>query len=94
QEGLTRLLGIAHLIPWVLLLAYIGLRLSGDYSGSRITYQEDASLISPDAILLFGFVAVCLAFDVYDFARWMRGDRTRIGSGRLGTGIPSTPRGN
>lgn len=79
QRGLTRLLGIAHLIPWIPLLAYIGLRLSGDYAGSRITYQEDASLFSY-AIVLFGFVAVCLAFDVYDFARWMRGDRARIGS--------------
>lgn len=79
QRGLTRLLGIAHLIPWVPLLAYIGLRFSGDFAGAQITYQDNAGLFTY-AIVLFAFVAVCLAFDVYDLARWVRGDRARIGS--------------
>lgn len=79
QRGLTRLLGIAHLIPWMPLLAYVGLRISGDCAGRQITYQHNAGLFSY-AIVLFAFVAVCLAFDVYDFARWVRGDSARIGS--------------
>ncbi len=79
QRGLTRLLGIAHLIPWIPLLAYVGLRISGDFAGRQITYQDNAGLFTY-AIVLFGFVAVCLAFDVYDLTRWVRGDRARIGS--------------
>ena len=79
QRGVTRLLGIAHLIPWMPLLAYVGLRMSGDFAGRQITYQDNAGLFSY-AIVLFAFVAVCLAFDVYDLARWVRGDRARIGS--------------
>ncbi len=79
QRGLTRLLGIAHLIPWAPLLAYVALRLSGDLAGEQITYQGHAGLFIY-AIVLLGFVAVCLAFDVYDLACWIRGDRARIGS--------------
>lgn len=79
QRGLTRLLGIAHLIPWIPLLAYVGLRISGDYAGRQITYQDSAGLFTY-AIVLFAIVAVCLAFDAYDLARWLRGDRARIGS--------------
>lgn len=81
QRGLTRLLGIAHLIPWVPLLAYVALRLSGDLAGAQITYQDNAGLFTY-ALVLLGFVAVCLAFDAYDLARWARGDRARIGSPR------------
>ena len=79
QRGVTRLLGIAHLIPWMPLLAYVGLRISGDVAGRQIAYQDNAGLFSY-AIVLFACVAVCLAFDVYDLARWVRGDRARIGS--------------
>src|SRR5574340_59947 len=33
QRGLTRLLGIAHLVPWVPLMIYIVLRLTSDVAG-------------------------------------------------------------
>jgi hypothetical protein len=79
QRGLTRLLGIAHLIPWVPLLAYLFARVAGDVAGPQITYSTDPSLFLY-ILILSAFVAVCLAFDAYDLARWVRGDTARLGS--------------
>lgn len=80
QRGLTRFLGIAHLIPWLPLLAYLFLRLTSDLAGPRITYGADPNLVLY-TLILSAFIAVCLAFDAYDLARWMRGDTARLGSG-------------
>jgi len=79
QRGLTRLLGIAHLIPWLPLLGYLVLRLTGDLAGAQITPQSASGLFAYSVVLTLS-VAVCLALDVYDLLRWMRGDRARIGS--------------
>ncbi len=79
QRGMTRLLGIGHLIPWIPLLIYLLLRLMGDAAGSQITAGTDGWLFTY-TIALTGFVALCLAFDVYDIIRWLGGVRRRLGS--------------
>jgi len=79
QRGLTRLLGVAHLIPWVPLITYITLRLSGGAAGPQLTFREDSSLFVY-AIVLVTFLAICLAFDLVDLVRWIKGDKARLGS--------------
>ena len=79
QRGLTKLLGVAHLIPWIPLAGYVWVRLSGQALGPQLTYESDGGLFVY-AIILLAFVAICLAFDVFDLARWLMGDRARIGS--------------
>ena len=79
QRGLTRLLGIAHLVPWLPLLAYLALRLSSEVAGPQITMSDNPTLFGY-ACLLSTVIAICLAFDVYDVARWISGARGRLGS--------------
>lgn len=79
QRGLTRLLGLGHLIPWAPLLVYLVLRLSSDAAGSRIAPAADPGLFAY-VLLLAGVVSVCLAFDLYDVLRWVRGERYVMGS--------------
>lgn len=79
QRGLTRLLGLAHLIPWLPLLAYTSLRLSGDAAGPRITPGGDPALFAW-ALVLGAATAVCLAFDAFDVVRWIRGERFVLGT--------------
>ena len=79
QRGLTRLLSIAHLIPWLPLMAYLVLRLTSDMAGVQTTPESDSGLFAYTVVLTLS-VAVCLAFDFYDLVRWLRGDRARIGS--------------
>lgn len=38
QRGLTRLLGMAHLVPWVPLLVYLAARLTSNIAGPQITF--------------------------------------------------------
>ena len=71
QRGLTRILGVAHLIPWVPLLVYLVFEL-----GSTTANIQHLGF----AIILFLVVALCLIFDVYDLLRWYKGDRFRYGS--------------
>lgn len=67
QGGLTRALGLAHLVPWTPLLIWLlwhqGWALSADYLG----------------VLSLG-IAICLAFDLYDLWRWIYGERYVLGS--------------
>lgn len=79
QRGLTRLLGVAHLVPWVPLFAYIVARLSGGTAGPQLTLSEDSNLFIY-AIVLLTFLAICLTFDLIDWVRWIKGDKARIGS--------------
>lgn len=79
QRGLTRILGIAHLIPWIPLQMYLAARLSSDRAGPRLTIDGDPALFAY-SLLLGATVAVCLAFDVSDMVRWIRGERYVIGS--------------
>lgn len=75
QRGLTRLLGLAHLIPWLLLVGILGARLliveAGD--GSPPTEMRDYFLA------LVVVVAFCLVLDAFDCWRWFRGERFRMG---------------
>lgn len=79
QRGLTRLLGIAHIVPWTPLVVYLGVRLGADAWGPRITLGNDPALFGYVVVLLATLV-VCLAFDFYDLARWLRGERFAMGS--------------
>lgn len=68
--GMTRHMGIAHLVPWLPLLAWQASNLaSGAWSGPAAAH----------AALLAAFVAICLALDVWDLWRWLNGDRGVLG---------------
>ncbi len=61
--GLRRILGLAHLIPWVPLLIWLTIH------GGNHLY----------VVTLIILLAVCLAFDVFDVWRFWRGDRNTFG---------------
>lgn len=79
QGGLTRLLGLAHLIPWTPLAVYLALRLTGDAVGPRVGLETHGNLYWWVLVLL-ATLAVCLVFDVYDVVRWIRGERFVLGT--------------
>jgi len=79
QRGLTGLLGLAHLIPWLPLMAYLVARLAGLAAGPRIT-PGDAPALFAYVLTLLAMVGACLLFDVYDVVRWFRGEQYRIGA--------------
>ncbi len=79
QGGLTRLLGIAHLIPWLPLVAYLIVRLSTSAFGPQIAAATDPTLFAYVAVLLAS-VGVCLGFDLWDTGRWLAGERFILGS--------------
>jgi hypothetical protein len=79
QRGLTRLLGIAHLVPWLPLVAYLLARVTTSAAGERITASSDPTLFGYVVVLL-ATVGVCLALDVLDVARWLWGERYVLGS--------------
>ena len=79
QRGLTRLLGIAHLLPWLPLLGYLIVRLSSDQFGPQIVPGTPGYLYEY-TLALISVTTICLAFDVYDLVRWIKGDRARIGA--------------
>jgi hypothetical protein len=75
QRGLTRLLGLAHLIPWVpLLVVMIG---QGFAAGGAEAAASGAYLYS---MIVLGCVVVCLLLDAADVWRWHKGERYRLGS--------------
>lgn len=78
QRGLTRLLGLAHLIPWTPLLVCLLARLYSDLFG-QMRHTEPGPLFLYMLVLTF-VVDVCLAFDAFDVWRWSRGERFRLGS--------------
>jgi len=66
EGGLTRAMGLAHLVPWVPMLVWLTIWIgSSDVHGTALGY----------AARLASMTAVCLAFDVYDLWRWVRGER-------------------
>jgi hypothetical protein len=78
QRGLSRALGTAHLMPWVPLVLYLVFRLTGAGKGPAIHWNEEPLLWSY-SLLLLTTVVICLAFDLYDWARWVRGDKALMG---------------
>jgi hypothetical protein len=79
QRGLTRLLGVGHLIPWSPLLVYLGVRLSSSVAGPQITRGANPTLFAYAWVLLV-MVGVCLALDLRDVIRYVRGERYIMGS--------------
>ncbi len=69
EGGLARSMGLAHLVPWVPMLVWLAIwNSNSDLHGLTLGY----------ATLLAAMTAICLAFDVYDVWRWVRGDRAII----------------
>ena len=79
QRGLTRLLGLAHLVPWLPLVGYLFGRLTTDAMGPRLMFGDDPVFFFY-VVTLLCFVIVCLVFDVYDLFKWATGNRSRLGS--------------
>lgn len=80
QRGLSRLLGLAHIVPWTPLVAYLFTRVGIDSSfGPKVTFSEYPALYVYLMLLLLS-VLICLAFDYYDVARWLKGEKYLIGS--------------
>jgi len=79
QRGLTRLLGLAHLVPWTPLVVYLVLRLTGDALGPQLRLDTHGNLYLWVLVLLAA-VTVCLALDIYELLRWLRGERFVLGS--------------
>jgi hypothetical protein len=79
QRGLTKLLGIAHVIPWVPLLVYIVARLSSELAGPVVTFAAEPFLASYLYLLLASLV-VCLSLDLWDLVRYLRGERYVLGA--------------
>jgi hypothetical protein len=90
QRGLTRLLGIAHLIPWLPFVAYLFLSLTSDTAGPMISWDAEPTLHSYLVYLLVATV-ICLVLDVYDTWRWWRGERFRFGARSPATARASIP---
>jgi hypothetical protein len=82
QRGLTRFLGVAHLVPWLPLLLVL------------LTHIRELPVYYVVAAVV---IAICLAFDVYDLVRWFAGERFRLGAeaaARAGASILApVPRG-
>lgn len=79
QRGLTRLLAVAHLIPWTPLWVYLVLRLTTDVAGPRVAAAQEPALFGYLVAMVVA-LGVCLAFDVIDTIRWIRGERYVMGS--------------
>jgi len=78
QRGLSRALGTAHLIPWVPLVLYLVFRLTGVGVDPVIRWSQDPT-IWIYTVLLLATVVICLLFDLYDWLRWVRGDKAVMG---------------
>ena len=79
MNGLNRLVGVGHLIPWVPLLVYLDLRLVSDLAGPRIDPAAQPALFAWAVLLGLG-LTVCLGFDAWDAVRWWRGERYVLGT--------------
>jgi hypothetical protein len=72
QRGLTRLLGLGHLVPWSPLMVYLLMQVLAPASATAMPL----SLLG----LTLATVGLCLALDAYDVWRWFSGERFRLGS--------------
>lgn len=79
QRGLTRLLGLAHIIPWLPLLIYLSFRVFSDRLGQQISYASDPAFHVYLLIMLLT-LTICLVLDIFDVIRWFRGERYVLGS--------------
>jgi hypothetical protein len=70
QRGLTRLLGLGHLVPGIPLIIYLVMQLSK---------LSDPLLIGYIWLVLLTF-GMCLILDILDVIRWFLGERYVMGS--------------
>jgi len=73
EGGLTRAMGIAHLVPWTPMLVWLTI---------WIANSETLGIARGYAVLLATMMVICLAFDVYDLLRWVRGERAVLSASR------------
>lgn len=67
EGGLTRLMGVGHLIPWIPLLGWLGYWLmDADHTMEAVAYVA----------FLTALISICLVLDIYDLLRWVRGERS------------------
>lgn len=70
RGGMTRDMGVGHLIPWLPLLAWLTVEV-------RQSEMGDTGMVY---ILVLALVTTaCLLMDVYDLARWLWGERQVLG---------------
>ncbi len=94
QRGLSRLLGVAHLVPWVPLLIYLVLRLTSNVAGPTVSFTV-VPFLAGYLYLLLACLVVCLSLDAWDVVRYVRGERYVLGSPdavRAGASRPSPER--
>jgi hypothetical protein len=72
QGGLTRHMGIAHLVVWVPLLIWLA-------TGPVATGPVGQGYVA----VFIAMVTLCLLLDLYDLARWVGGDRAIIGAAAI-----------
>ena len=72
QRGLTRLLGVAHLIPWLPLSVYLAFII---WNNLAATAHQLGYVVT-----LLATILVCLLLDIFDVMRWLQGDRFCFGS--------------
>ena len=68
QVGMTRILGIVHVVFWTPLAIYLWSR--------REHWRARETLAGKWIVLLFATILVSLAFDYVDVVRYLLGDRT------------------
>ncbi len=74
--GLTRAMGLAHLVPWLPMLVWLTIWIcSSEAHGLALGY----------AALLACMTTICLAFDIYDLWRWARGEREILSASTTAT---------
>ena len=74
EGGLSRLMGLGHLLPWAPMVVWL------------VMWLWQTGLTSPDAVygvVLAVTTMICLGFDIYDVRRWLRGDRAILGSEQI-----------
>ena len=78
-RGLSRLLGVGHIVPWVPLLFYLLGRLVSNQFGPKITISNDLSLYVYTLVTISA-LSLCLMWHFWDVFRWIKGERYTIGS--------------
>jgi hypothetical protein len=78
HRGLTRLSGLIHL-PWVPFAGFLGLRLFSDTLGPRLSIEDGAAYYTW-LQAVFWSTSLCLALDLFDIVRWVRGERYVLGT--------------
>lgn len=81
QKGLTRLLGLAHIVPWTGLLIMLMVSLVGGAGPIPAIAFSQSPLFFLLTLLLMLVISVCLIFDYFDVYRWfIGGERFVLGS--------------